>query len=101
MRMTLSQACEHAGTAVHMDRQKADEQFGAGLFDKAIEHHTKRGLSVDLTKGTTRDRAGLQSRFINYIGEQTYTDAPHFVWFDFFRGAVLNSCSRMARGLEP
>lgn len=99
--VTLSEAMSAAGTAVYLDRRQADEQFGPGLFDTAIEHHTALRLRADIVRGTTRNRHGLTSRWVNYDWADTYVEAPHFVWFDYFRPFILNSCSRMARGLAP
>lgn len=98
-KITLNQAMIAAGTAVYLDKLKADKQFGPGLFDKAVEHHVKRGLRADIKAGITRDREGIKSRFVNYNWAAQYQNAPHFVWFDFFRPAILNSCSRLSRGL--
>lgn len=94
--ITLAQAMEAAATAVYLDRQKAP-----ALFDKAIEHHVARGLRADVAKGTTRDRDGWRSGFVAYDWAATYEEAPHFVYWDFFRPAILNSVSRLERGLNP
>lgn len=84
-----------------MDRQKANRQFGDGLFDKAVEHHQKMRLVADPEKGETRNKFGNDSQFLNYDWAHIYKECPHFIWGDFFRGSILNSCSRMARGLNP
>ena len=99
--VTLNEAMDAAATAVHLDRQRADRQFGAGLFDRAVAHHRKLDLRANITRGTTQDRRGQQSRYIAYDWAHVYDGAPHSIWQDFFRGAILNSCSRMARGLRP
>lgn len=98
-KITLRQAMEAAGTAVYLDRQKADAQFGPGLFDKAVAYHEKRNLRAYIESGTTWDRDGMRTRFVNYDGGGQYREAPHFVWFDFFRGTIMNSVSRLSRGL--
>jgi hypothetical protein len=104
MQTTLAQAMQDAAGAVHHDRQMANEQFGVGLFDKAVEHHTKRRLQADVVKGTTTDCDGPRARFINWTLEDAANHSDHhrhFVWFSFFRGDVMNSVSRLSRGLEP
>jgi hypothetical protein len=99
--VTLNEAMDAAATAVYVDRKKADQQFGVGLFDKAVAHHNNLGLRANISKGTTRNKRGQQSKYVNYDWAHVYEDAPHFIWYDFFRGVIMNSCSRMARGLEP
>jgi len=101
MIVTIDEILDAAAEAVHLDRQEADLQFGAGLFDKAIAHHKKLKLRANILKGTTRNKRGQQSRCLDYDWAHVYDGAPHLVWSDFFRGAVMNSCSRMARGLNP
>ena len=100
-RVTLSQAMNLAPACVGEARAAMDSRFGAGLFDKATEHHEARGLVANLQAGTTRDRDGNRSSFTAYTWADHYTANPDQVWFDFFRGHVCNSVSRMARGLQP
>lgn len=99
--ITLQQAMDVAATTVYLDRRKFDEQFGPGLFDKAVEHHTKKRLRADIETGTTYRERGWVAQFVSYDWEDHYKDAPHFVWFDFFLPIIGNSVSRMSRGLEP
>lgn len=98
--VTLAQAMESAATAVYLDRQKANEQFGRGLFDKAVAHHIRRNLRANLKTGETLDCDGWRGRFTAYDWAQVYDSAPHHVYFDFLRGHVMNSASRLSRGLE-
>lgn len=95
--VNLAQAMADSPTAVYLDRKK----WGDDLFDKAVAHHTARRLRADLSAGTTTDVDGQRSRFVQYDWGHEYENAPHHVYFDFFRGAVCNSCSRLARGLAP
>lgn len=103
MKITLAETLYHAAHAIHMDKRKADEQFGPGLFEKAINHHVRRNLRADTVKGEVRDAGGWKAQYKEWTdaNAKQYDDAPHFVWFDFFRGFVMNSCSRMSRGLKP
>lgn len=94
-RYTLAQASELATDDVASARQYAELEFGAGLFDRAMAHHEARNLRATLGAGETRDSGGIIAR---YVGGHT-CQAAH-VWFDFFRGHVMNSVSRMARGLS-
>ena len=100
--VSLNKALADAATAVYMDRQKADAQYGAGLFDRAIEHHVARNLRADTERGITRDRGGQCAAYVSWSGADAaaYIEAPHFVYFDFFRGHILNSVSRLSRGLS-
>lgn len=95
--ITLDQAMAASPTIVYLDRQK----WGGELFDKAVEHHRRRKLRADIEKGSTRDVDGWRSQFTAYDWGHEYADAPHHIYFDFFRGTVNNSCSRIQRGLEP
>lgn len=99
--VTLAEAMDAASEYVRADRAKADQQFGAGLFDQAVAHHTSLRLRANVTTGTTQNRYGQLSKYINYNWSHVYEEAPHHIWHDFFRGTIMNSCSRMARGLKP
>jgi len=99
--VTLAEAVDAAPEDVRAYRARADEQFGAGLFDKAVAHHNNLRLRANTSNGTTLDKYGETSRFTNYDWAHVYEDAPHLIWHDFFSGTIMNSCSRMARGLRP
>lgn len=96
---TLAQAMDAAPDDTAACRRQMDAQFAPGLFDKAVEHHAARRLRADADRGTTRDRDGERSRFVSYDWGQHYAANPSHVFFDFFRGHVCNSVSRLARGL--
>lgn len=99
--VTLAEAIDAAPEDVRAYRARADEQFGVGLFDKAVAHYTKLRLRANVTKGTTQDKHGETSQFLNYDLAHFYEAYPHHVWSSFFSGTIMNSCSRMARGLKP
>mgnify|MGYP001168697125 CR=1 FL=1 len=99
--VTLAEAMAAAPEDVRTDRARADQQFGVGLFDQAVAHHTGLRLRANITTGTTQNRYGQLSKYTNYNWSPVYEDAPHHIWHDFFSGTILNSCSRMARGLKP
>lgn len=99
--VTLAEAMDAAPEDVLADKERADQQFGVGLFKKAIEHHDKLNLRADISNGTTRDKYGEISRFTNYELAYFYEAYPHHIWNDFFSGTIMNSCSRMARGYDP
>lgn len=96
-KISLAQAMDMAPDQVAEDRHKV----GADLFDRAVDHHTRRRLVADVGQGTTRDRDGRRSRYVDYDWADHYSECPDHIWPDFFRGEVLNSCSRMRRGLTP
>lgn len=99
--VTLAEAMDAAPEDVLADRERADKQFGMGLFDKAIEHHTKLNLRADISNGTTRDKYGETSRFTNYDLAYFYEAYPHHIWNDFFSVTIMKSCARLAHGLNP
>jgi hypothetical protein len=99
--VTLNEAMDAAPEDVRAYRARADEQFGAGLFDKAVAHHNNLRLRANISNGTTQDKHGQKSKYIDYNWAHVYEDAPHLIWHDFFSGTIMNSCSRMARGLKP
>lgn len=76
-------------------------EFGADLFDRAVAHHVKRKLRADIKTGQTRDVDGFHSRYSTYDWAHLYEANPDWIYYDFFSGAVRNSCDRMLRGLEP
>jgi hypothetical protein len=103
-RYTMAEAMAAAPDDAQAARQVAGADFGPGLFDRAIAHHAARQLRADVAAGVTRDREGIRARFVSWTPEDLAGHVDRrgaHVWFDFFRGHVLNSCSRMARGLTP
>lgn len=91
--MTLQQAMEHAATDVHCTRTK----FGndAWAFDKAVEYWQKRALRADLETGTAYYRDGWLAHFTGYDWADVYSDMPHAVFHDFFKGALCNSAAHL------
>lgn len=82
------------------DVSECKSAFGVDLFEQAVEHHRRRGLTADVKKGTTRDKDGQNSVYPGYDWADRYTTHKGHIWFDFFRGFVVNSASRLSRGLE-
>lgn len=99
--ITLKQAMDDAMQVVMIKKQSADRKFGPGLFEKAIAHHMQRDLRASVVKGSVRDRDGFRSQFVDYDWADVYAENPEYVWTDFFLPFILNSVSRMSRGLEP
>jgi hypothetical protein len=97
MKVTLREAMDLAPTDVAKDRA----QWGDELYDKAVEHHTAKRLTADTQKGSTRNRDGFASQYVSYDWSERYVANPDHIYFDFFKGSVCNSCSRMQRGLNP
>lgn len=96
---TLSQSMQHASHTVSMDRAA----WGPTIYDRAFEYHFARGLRADIGRGLVRDADGARSRFIDYdeSDAERYLRHPEVIYWDFFRGIVNNSCSRIVRGLRP
>lgn len=99
MRMSLEEAIRHAPTDIADLRQ----EWGADSVERAITHHQKRQLRCNTADGTTSDRDGQRSRYLDWCerDEKRYEASKAMVFCTFFRGDIGNSCSRMARGLAP
>lgn len=94
--VTLQQAAEIVAAEVSELRAT----HGA-VFDQAMAYHAGRKLRADIATGVTRDCDGWKSGFVNYDWSDNYTKNPEHIFFDFFRGFILNSVSRINRGLKP
>lgn len=96
MKVTLKDCLYHSAGEIH----GLHVLYGQS-FETAVAHHVRLGIVADIDKGEVRNKNGFVSQFVYYDWSQHYKDALNLVFFDFFRGVVLNSVSRMNRGLEP
>lgn len=102
MKYSVQSAADAFGPEFAESRARANSEFGLGAFDIAFAHWCARRLSADTDTGTVRDREGIKSRFLDYgTMADHYAAQPSHVWHDFFAPVLLNSCSRLHRGLKP
>jgi hypothetical protein len=94
---TLAEAMNLAPEEVSVHRLCWPE----GIFEQAVQHHTKRNLRANTLVGTSHDCDGLVSKFTDYDWGEFYQENPSHVFHDFFGGTVANTCSRIMRGLAP
>lgn len=95
--MKFSDAAIHSATELHLLRERAENK---ALFDKAVEWMNRMKFRADIKRGCTRNMHGVAAQFGNYDWAQEYVDHPHFVFYDFFSGHLLNKYSRLLRGLD-
>lgn len=90
-------------TIPHVDFTPMTIAWGEPIVAQAIKHHLALGLEADPIKGTTRNRHGNQSRFLDWTQANIdmHVGCPSAIFYSFFRGSIANSCSRIARGLTP
>jgi hypothetical protein len=98
MRVTFDQAIELSATEFYLLRRRAEVPEA---FTCAMEAMRVGGYVADTVKGTVCNRDGVVSLFDPYDWGETYDDMPHHVFYDFFRGLLLNKYSRILRGMEP
>lgn len=96
-RMTFDQSIEQSATEFHLLRERAEDQ---AAFDQAVESMRTERWTCNVKTGTTRNRDGVMAQFIAYDWADTYAANPAHVFYDYFRGALLNKYSRILRGLE-
>ncbi len=97
MRITLKESLDHSATEAYLQ----SKDWPAEVFSQAVAHHLKQGLRANLSTGEVRSNSGWVSRFSNYNWQADYEGALNLVYYDFFRGMVGNSRSRIVRGLAP
>ena len=95
--MNFNQSLQHSATEFYLLRQRAEYP---PTFDKAVEWMHNKRFRADLKRGCVRNVDGVQSQFVGYDWADHYVDHPSHVFYDFFRGFLLNKYSRMVRGLE-
>ena len=95
--MTFDESTQRSATEFHLLRERAENKT---LFDQAVEWMQRNKFRADLKRGCVRSVDGVQSQFVGYDWAHQYAEHPHFVFYDFFRGFLLNKYSRMVRGLD-
>ena len=70
---------------------------------RAVAHHIGISLRANPNTGVTRNRYGVDARFIDWRAEdaERCKADPEVLFQAFFRGSIANSCSRITRGLAP
>jgi hypothetical protein len=94
--MTFDDACMHAATQLYVLRQRVERR---DLFDEAVEQMQRDRYRVDIQTGVVRNKAGFVSRFVDYDWASQYEEAPHFIFYDFFQGILMNSYARKLAGV--
>ena len=98
--ITLNQALETAAQGAYSEAHKRGPEWFAA-WKQALEHHTRRKLRANIKTGTVRDVDGIRAQFTAYDWQDTYTEAPHFIFWDFFAPDLNNSADRILRNLKP
>lgn len=96
MKISFGKACELSATEFYLLRERAENPAS---FDLAAQQMMDEGWTCDTAKGTTRNNHGVQAHFVGYDWGAEYDAHPHFVFYDFFRGHLLNKYSRVLRGV--
>ena len=69
------------------------------LFDESVEQMRHAGYRVDIQAGVVRNKAEFVSRFVDYDWASRYEEAPHFIFYDFFQGILMNLYTRKLAGV--
>ena len=103
MKVTYSQAVEHAATQFYMLRTSERKRWNFTIeeFDAAHQWMLLQRFTFDTETGITRNRNGWQGAFVNWDkSKANYENFPSSIFFDIFRGALMNKCSRIHRGID-
>lgn len=96
MKITFNQSIDLSAHEFSLLRQRAEDKRA---FDQACEQMRKERYTADTKTGITKNRSGVVGQFVSYDWAVDYEANPHFVFFDFFRGHLLNKYSRIIRGV--
>lgn len=97
MTITFEEACDLSRQEIAELRAYTQDK---ALFDQAMESMRKQRWTCDLQAGTTRNTEGVQAQFKQYDWAPHYEAHPDHIFYDFFRGILLNKVSRLDRGLS-
>lgn len=96
MTITFEEACDLSRQEIAELRAYTPDK---ALFDRAMDRMRKQRWSCDLKTGTTRNLEGVQTQFKQYDWALHYEAHPDHIFYDFFRGTLLNKVSRLQRDL--
>jgi len=97
MKVTFEQSIEHSATEFYLLRERADDK---NAFDEAVSWAINHRLVCDTKIGLVKSRQGVESQFSKYDWAEHYEEHPSLVFYDFFRGLLLNKYSRIVGGLN-
>ena len=69
-------------------------------FDRAVDWMCESRFTANLDTGTIRNRDGVRAQFVTYDWAGSYTQHPEHIFFDFFRGDLMNKYTRLVRGID-
>ena len=96
-RVTFDQALALSATEFHLLRERAAQR---DAFDRAVERMRAERWACDPSTGTVRNRGGVRAQFTAYDWGAEYVAHPHFIFYDFFRPHLMNTYSRIVRGID-
>lgn len=98
MKITLDEALNYAyHTSLEDLHKKATDKTA---LNKALEWMRKNRFVADTERGITRSCDGIESQFSDYYWKEFYKESPHWIFYDYFMGIVLNKYSRFVRGID-
>mgnify|MGYP007090126188 CR=1 FL=1 len=98
MKITFDEALNNAHhTSLEDLHKKATDKTA---LKKALDWMQKNRFVADIDRGITRSCDGVQSQFCDYFWQSFYRESPHWIFYDYFMGIVLNKYSRIVRGID-
>lgn len=99
MIVTFEQSTKHSAYEFLALKQRAEYPE---LFDCAVNRMLSENWKANIKTGVTRNRSGVMSYFPNYNGLEDYAEYKNYsnlIFYDFFRGFLMNYYSRLVRGI--
>lgn len=97
MKITFEQSINYAFDEVYALQNSVEDKEA---FQKARQWMNAQAYSCDIAKGSTRSKEGNQSQFTGYNWAEHYETHKHHIFYDFFKGALMNKYSRIVRGID-
>jgi len=98
MKITFDEALNYAyHTSLEDLHKKATDKTA---LNKVFAWMRKNRFVADIDRCITRSSDGIHSQFSNYTWQAFYKESPHWVFYDYFIGIVLNKYSRIVRGID-
>jgi hypothetical protein len=97
MKVKFSEAVDKARDEFDSLRSAAENKE---LFDKAADYMKKQDFVCDLSLGSVKAKKGWQAQFVNYDWADNYIANPDHVFYDYFRGILMNKYSRYLREID-
>ncbi len=95
--VTFEQSINLSSTEFYLLRERAENKT---IFDQAVQWMISNKFKCNVELGTVHNKQGFVSSFSAYDWADDYKEQPSLIFYDFFRGCLLNKYIKLIKHIS-